>query len=223
MRPAKCSAGCGHIRTKASTSLSLDPCLPFTYRQGFAAAINVTAVSTNRAALRCRCRAPRDDCSCLPGARVLSEPGVRQSARRANLASDARARALWRRAQRTPLHSFSSRAASSRPAHTGRARALDPSVAAHSLPALIAHTHATPNPRPLPCAEVRLLGGGALSFQRQALLPGSPKGRLFQITYTATVAETGMAATCVAQLCRCAFVSLLCRGWGRGEREVKAR
>lgn len=37
---------------------------------------------------------------------------------------------------------------------------------------------------------------------QQGLLLGAVKGRVFRFTFTATVPETGLAATCAAQLCR---------------------
>ena len=64
-----------------------------------------------------------------------------------------------------------------------------------------------PGPRPalLPrcrCVpDAALLGGGDLLFHQQALLPGSIKGRLYDIKYTAFVPQTGLQADCRTEIC----------------------
>ena len=57
------------------------------------------------------------------------------------------------------------------------------------------------NPSKYNCScmpEVILTGGGAMLIQRQGHLG---TGRLIKITFTATVQETGLSATCAAQVC----------------------
>ena len=61
------------------------------------------------------------------------------------------------------------------------------------------------HPSPATPADVAIISDNTtspvLQFQQQALLPGARKGRNFQVTYTATVAATGLNATCTMYLC----------------------